>query len=59
MTDPSPDAPQRSLTMQRIALDRQRAFAVAGIVIGIVWVILGVALVFSDGNRVIHLLQLA
>ncbi|WP_431247607.1 hypothetical protein [Leifsonia xyli] len=59
MTDPSPGAPQRSLTMQRIVLNRSRAFAIAGIVIGIVWVILSVALVFAGGNLVIHLLQLA
>ena len=59
MTDPSPEEQKRSLTMQRIALDRARAFAIGAIVVGILWVLLAGALVFSGGNLPIHLAQLA
>lgn len=58
MTDPSPKAPKRSLAMQRIAINRGRTFAVAAIVIGVLWVALAVALLYSKGSLAIHLAQL-
>ena len=58
VTEPSPDTSKRSLTMQRIALNRARAFAVAAIVFGVVWTLLAAALVFTSGNVAIHVGQL-
>ncbi len=44
--------------MQRIAINRGRTFAIAAIVIGVLWVAVAVALLFTGGNLAIHLAQL-
>lgn len=59
MTDPSPETPKRSLAMRRIAINRSRTLAMAAVVIGVISLIFAVALLFSGGNLVIRLAQLA
>lgn len=59
MTEPGSEQPKRSLTMQRIALERARTFAIVTAVAAAVLLVLALALLFSSDDLVFHLVQLA